>query len=180
MQPRTSTVRRRTDDGGLTGMRRSTTTEGRRLCPGSIRPDGLSTVIVWTGRRKSGGSWSVGSEPSADPLPRGRVGWPCRDGHIDVVGAQHQHVAGWRHNRPVRPSPDRSPGPSPSSPGSGSALACGARGHHLDLPPTRRSRPPALTPINPSLRGSDCSSRLAPPAPANCRSRSEAHRGRAR
>jgi hypothetical protein len=86
VEPRATTVLRRTDDGDLTG-KKVHDYGGRQLCPGSIRPGGLSTVTVWKGRRKSGGSWSVGSEPSADPVPRGRVGWRCRDGHTDMVGA---------------------------------------------------------------------------------------------
>ena len=38
-----------------------------------------------------------------------------------MVGAQHHDLAGWRQHGFVRSSPDCSPGPSPSSPGAGSA-----------------------------------------------------------
>ena len=65
------------------------------------------------GGRKCGGSWSewFGAEGLLSSTWTARQA--CHSGQIDG-GAQLQHLAGWPDHCPVRPSPDRSPGPSPS------------------------------------------------------------------
>ena len=78
-------------------------------------PGGRTSVEnrIEDGGRKCGGSWSewFGAEGLLSSTWTARQA--CHGGQIDG-GAQLQHLAGWPDHCPVRPSPDRSPGPSPS------------------------------------------------------------------
>jgi hypothetical protein len=134
---------------------------------------------MWIRRQKRSGSRSAGSWATTPSVRDGWAGRSRPDGHPDMVGTQHLHVAGRRDHRLVRPSSDRSPRPSPSSSGFSSTLGRCACGRHPDLPSSRRPHAPALASTDPIVRGSHRPSRLTPPAQANRRPRCEAPRGAA-